>query len=80
MHELAKDRAYASFIGNCADLDITLTPSPQVTDNSLTIYHFIPVSRLFADEDKDIISKIYRFRDVDLTKFITIYANQYALS
>ncbi len=70
MHELAKDRAYASFIDNCADLDITLTPSPQVTDNSLTMYHFFPVSRLLFDEDKAIISKIYRFRDVDLTKFI----------
>lgn len=68
MYELSKDAQYASFIDKCGAFD--MKPSPQADDNSLILHGAFPVSRLLSDEDKEIISKIYQFREVDLTKLI----------
>lgn len=68
MHELSKDRQYALFIDKCRELNIM--PSPQALDEPLIMRDAFPVSRLLSDENKKIISKIYQFRDVDLTKLI----------
>ena len=67
MYELARDHQYASFVNRCKELDFIAAPHKS---QSLEFGSSFPVSRLLTDDNKAIISKIYQFRDVDLTKLI----------